>query len=154
MSRYEVAEKANIPSIRGFSEDLLKEEVQYIIIANFNYVPVEPKGLIVDDEDMVFNKSGLSNEIFFEVMWDFAKRHGKEIIMFEEESIVMTGGQRILDCLNIECGDRFCYVLSDADEIGAFCAHERNLILANAWNGDQNVARNDVKGHSNCYLNS
>jgi|GEM_PF-2754557 len=148
MIKHDIAEKISIPSIRGFSEDTLQKEAQYIIIGNFNYVYTEPKGFITDDESMVFKESGLSNEVFFEVMWDFAMRHGKKVVMFEEESFVITGGSNTLDCLNIECGNRFCYLPSSAEEISDFCAHEKALMLANAaGHNDQNSICDDVQSH-------
>jgi len=137
MARYDSNDKVNIPSISSFRIDTLRKNQQYIIIGNFNYVPSEPRGLITGAEGLEFKQSGLSNEVFFEVMHAFASHHGKRMVMFEEESLVIYGGQKTLDSLNIECGERFCYMPSSADEICDFCAHEKEVIQANASNTDQ-----------------
>ncbi len=151
MARYDIHKKVSIPSIRSFRVDSLQKKQNYIIVGNFNYVPSEPKSLIMSADSLELKQSGLSNEVFFEVMWDFANRHGKKIVMFEEESLVITGGQKALNCLSIECGERFCYMLSCAEEIGDFCAHESEIISANASNSEQSYAN---EGASHIRLDS
>ena len=103
---------------------------------------------------MVLKESGLPNDVFFEVMWDFAERRGEKVVMSEGESFIMTGDGDTLRLLKLECGERFCYLPGDTQEVNDFCEHEREVMMAAPGINTDSPVSEVITGHPRSYLDS
>ena len=118
-----------VATLETFDSDQIDPRGMYILASNFYSKPSVTLG-----QDRTGNltptadnyHSGISEADFYVVMEEFADRHGQDVIYEDDETVIMTGTQEALHCLQAECGDRFSYDIGSANMVHRFIAHERS----------------------------
>ncbi len=95
----DIAGVLDIPSFDNFDESTIEKDGLYFEVRNASQPLEDKKNIALDG---ISRESGVSNQDFLYMMQDFANRHGQEIIVAKEDSLIMTGAADIIDKFKTE----------------------------------------------------
>ena len=110
-----------------FDTEKVDPNGMYILVSNFysqNGVTLgkDASGNLASTADNF--RSGISEDAFYEIMEEFAERHGQEVLYEDAATVIMTGTPETYQHIQAECGQRFSYGIGSANMVQGFIEHE------------------------------